>query len=122
MPTMLGMATVVVLPSHREGLPKALLEAAACGKPLIGTDVPGCREVVRNKITGLLVPARNAKALAEAIGCLLLDPEARAAMGRAGREMVVREYSVSRIAGETLAWYRELMDAQSRSSRLQALV
>jgi glycosyltransferase involved in cell wall biosynthesis len=122
MPAVLAMATIAVLPSYREGLPKALLEAAACGKPLIATDVPGCREVVRDKITGLLVPPRNAEALAQAISSLLADPEARAAMGRAGREMVVREYSTSRIAGETLALYRELLAAQSPAAHLQALV
>lgn len=123
MPTVLGSATIVVLPSfYREGLPKVLLEAAACGKPLIATDVPGCREVVRDKITGLLVPVRDADALARAIGSLLADPEARAAMGRAGREMVIREYSVSRIAEETLALYRDLLNAHSPGAHLQALV
>lgn len=122
MPAVLGMATIVVLPSYREGLPKALLEAAACGKPLVASDVPGCREVVRDKITGLLVPVRDAEALADAISTLLADPDARAAMGRAGRDMVIREYSVSRIAGDTLALYRDLLNAHSPEAHLQALV
>ena len=110
----LSAARVVVLPSYREGLPKVLLEAAACAKPIVATDVPGCREVVRNGDNGILVPPKNAQALAQAIATLLQDPALCERMGRRGRDLVVKEFSVERIAGETVGLYRELL-AQSRS-------
>lgn len=109
MPVVLASATVVTLPSYREGLPKVLLEAAACGKPVVAADVPGCREVVRHQVNGLLVPAKNPVALAEAIGFLLDHPVQRAAMGVAAREIVVREYSVPKVACQMLDFYRELL-------------
>lgn len=109
MPVVLASAAVVTLPSYREGLPKVLLEAAACGKPIVAADVPGCREVVRHHVNGLLVPAKNPAALAEAIGFLLDHPAQCAAMGVAAREIVVREYSVPKVAGQILDFYRELL-------------
>ncbi len=109
MPMVLALATVVTLPSYREGLPKVLLEAAACGKPMVATDVPGCREVVRHHVNGLLVPVKDPAALAEAIGFLLDHPAQRAVMGAAAREIVVREYSVPKVAGQMLDFYRELL-------------
>ncbi len=121
MPAVLASATVVVLPSFREGLPKVLLEAAACGKPVIATDVPGCRAVVRHQSNGLLVPPQDPDALADAIVSLVADAHRCAAMGRAGRDMVVREYSVSKIAGATLALYRELLDRRGEGWHAQAL-
>ena len=121
MPAVLASATVVVLPSFREGLPKVLLEAAACGKPVIATDVPGCRSVVRHQSNGLLVPPQDPDALADAIVSLLADANRCSAMGRAGRDMVVREYSVSKIAGATLALYRELLDLRGDGRQAQAL-
>lgn len=122
MPAVLGMATIVVLPSYREGLPKVLLEAAACGKPLIATDIPGCRDIVRHQINGLLVPPRDSIALADAIAALLGNPQQRLAMGRAGREMVLQQYSVSKIAGETLALYGDLLKSHSHSAHVQTVV
>jgi len=86
---MLAEATAAVLPSYREGTPRSLLEAAAMGKPVITTDAPGCRDVVRDGVNGYLVPVRDAQALAEAMARFAaLTPEARAAMGRASRELV----------------------------------
>jgi glycosyltransferase involved in cell wall biosynthesis len=105
----LASATIVVLPSYREGLPKVLLEAAACGKPLIATDVPGCREIVTHGVNGLLVPARDSAALAVAIDRLLRDSSRRAVMGVAGREAVTRMFSVEKIAGQFVDLYRELL-------------
>jgi glycosyltransferase involved in cell wall biosynthesis len=81
----LGLATIVALPSYREGTPRILLEAAAMGKPIVATDVPGCREVVQHGFNGLLVPVRNALALAEAIEQLLSQPETMCKMGENGR-------------------------------------
>ena len=100
-------ATIVCLPSYREGLPKALLEAAASARPIVTTDVPGCREIVQHDVNGLLVPARNADALAAALHRLIADPVLRARLAAAGRKMVEAEFTLSRIISETLAVYGE---------------
>ena len=103
-------AAIAVLPStYGEGVPKALLEAAACGRPIVGYDVPGVREVVRTGETGLLVTPHDVEALAAALGALAADPPRRRVMGRAGRALVEREFADERIAGETLALYRALL-------------
>lgn len=109
LPTVFGQATLVVLPSYREGLPKVLLEAAACGKAVIATDVPGCRSVVQHQHTGLLVPVRDAAALAEAIAELLRNAERRTVLGENARQFVVREHSSKKISAEFLSLYRELL-------------
>ena len=108
MPATLAQAHIVCLPSYREGLPKVLLEAAACGKPLIATDAPGCREIVRHGENGLLVPLRDAAGLANAIECLLGDANLRHVMGQNGRRIVELEFSEAKVAQQTLAVYREL--------------
>ena len=113
----LASATIVVLPSYREGLPKVLLEAAACGKPLIATDVPGCRDIVTHGVNGLLVPARDSAALADAIDSLLGDSSLRAAMGVAGREAVTRMFSVEKIAGQFVDLYRELLAGRKQGQQ-----
>jgi glycosyltransferase involved in cell wall biosynthesis len=102
---------VVCLPSYREGLPTALVEAAACGRAVVTCDVPGCREVVRHEDNGLLVPARDSRALAAAVACLLSDTELRARMGRRGRIRAVEEFSIERITADTLELYRSLPDS-----------
>jgi glycosyltransferase involved in cell wall biosynthesis len=103
-------AAIAVFPStYGEGVPNALLEAAACGRPIVATDIPGCREVVRHGETGLLVPPRDVAALAEAIGALGGDPARRQAMGQAGRELVEREFAEPVIVAQTLALYDELL-------------
>ena len=100
-------SAIAVLPStYGEGVPKALLEAAACARPIVASDVPGCREVVRPGESGLLVPPRNIDELAAAIAALAGDPGRRAAMGRAGRALVEQEFAENIVAGETLAVYR----------------
>lgn len=109
LPTVIGQATVVVLPSYREGLPKVLLEAAACGKAVIATNVPGCRSVVQHQKTGLLVPVRDAAALAEAMAELLGNAEQRAVLGANARQFVVREHSSGKISAAFLSLYRELL-------------
>ena len=107
MAEVLRQAHVVVLPSYREGLPKALVEAAASGRPIVATDVPGCREVVRHEWNGLLVPVRDSAALARAIDRLLRDAGERSRMGARGRERVEDAFSDRRVIGETLAVYAE---------------
>jgi glycosyltransferase involved in cell wall biosynthesis len=86
-------AHIAVLPSYREGLPKALLEAAACARPMVATDVPGCREIARDGVTALCVPPRDAPALARAIEQLAADAALRVRLGAAARDVVVREYA-----------------------------
>jgi glycosyltransferase involved in cell wall biosynthesis len=104
----IASSTLVVLPSYREGVPRILLEAAAMGKPIVCTDVPGCREVVEDGRNGLRVRPRDAKALAAAIDALLRNPELRKTMGEAGRSKVLREFSEDQVLGSTLGVYREL--------------
>jgi glycosyltransferase involved in cell wall biosynthesis len=99
-------AHIVVLPSYREGLPKALLEAAACARPIVTTDVPGCREIVRDGVNGLLVPVRNAPALAAGIIHLFNNKNLRMELGKAGREMVEKEFSDDHIVKQTMTQYR----------------
>lgn len=102
-------AHIAVLPSYREGLPKSLLEAAACGRPVIATDTPGCREVVRSNETGLLVPPKDSEALANAIARLAQDPELRTSMGRQGRVFVEESFSERLIVKQTMALYHDLL-------------
>jgi glycosyltransferase involved in cell wall biosynthesis len=109
---------VAVLPSRREGLPKSLLEAAACGRPLIATDVPGCREIARDGVNALLIPPDDAEALAEAIETLLKDRDLCVRFGRASRHIVTTEYSSTRIGCEITALYSRLLD-RALPSKLQ---
>lgn len=115
MAAVLGEASIACLPSYREGLPKALLEAAACGLPIVTTDVPGCREVVSDGDNGLLVPARDARALATALKVLLQDPVLRQRMGDRSRARAENEFSSEQVVGETLALYSQM----SRSDVLE---
>ena len=102
-------ASIVCLPSYREGLPKVLLEAASCGRPIVATDTPGCREVVRDRENGLLVPVRSTVELADAIKILIENEELRQKMGARGREIVLNEFSIEKVIDETLAVYAELL-------------
>lgn len=108
-PRVLAQAHIVCLPSYREGLPKSLLEAASSGRAIVSTDVPGCREIVRDGDNGLLVEVRNATALADALGRLLADPVLRQRLGKRGRERVMNEFSQEIIVGQVLAVYRGAM-------------
>jgi glycosyltransferase involved in cell wall biosynthesis len=98
---------IAALPSHREGLPKSLLEAAACGRPLVATDAPGCREIAIPRQTGLLVPIENPQALADAIGELASSRELRAQYGTGARQLVVETMSAQAIGAATVDLYRE---------------
>ena len=105
----LAEADIACLPSYREGLPKALLEAMAVGLPCVTTDVPGCRSVVSDGDNGLLVPVRDVAALATALAKLIGDPGLRQRMGRRGRARVEQEFANERVIAETLATYREML-------------
>ncbi|TXG84716.1 MAG: glycosyltransferase family 1 protein [Sphingomonadales bacterium] len=104
-PEILARATVYVLASYREGLSKALIEAAAAGLPLVTTDTTGCRDVVRDGENGLLVPPRDAGALAVAIARLLDDPELRERLGKAARADAEARYGIDGIIAAQLALY-----------------
>lgn len=102
-------ANIVCLPSYREGLPKCLLEAAACGRAVVTTNVPGCRDAIESNVTGMLVNVRDAASLADAIEYLLNNPNERISMGKAGRLLAEKEFSIAHIVEQHLALYRELM-------------
>jgi len=105
MPSALARADIFCLPSYREGVPNALLEAAASGLSIVTTDVPGCRDVVTNGVNGWLVPVKNADALANALETLITNPELRRKMGNAGREIAMNQFSMAKVNQETLAVY-----------------
>lgn len=98
-------AHIVALPSYREGLPKSLIEAAACARAVVTTDVPGCRDAIEPGVTGLLVPARDARALSDAVLRLADDPALRHEMGAAGRRLAEREFDVRKVEQAHLAIY-----------------
>lgn len=110
MPALFRSVQVVALPSYREGLPKGLIEAGASGCALVTTDVPGCREVVRDGEDGLLVPARDADALARAIARLYDEPELRARLAKAARARALAAFDERLVIAGTLDVYRELTD------------
>jgi glycosyltransferase involved in cell wall biosynthesis len=111
MPKLLSEVDVVVLPSYREGLPKTLIEAAACALPLITTDAPGCREVVSSTgEDGLLIPVRDSAALADAVRRLDDDRKLCRRLGLAAREKALSEFDESIVISKTLRVYSELLD------------
>jgi glycosyltransferase involved in cell wall biosynthesis len=109
MAQILAQCHVVCLPSHGgEGVPRSLLEAAATGKPIVTTDVSGCRDAVRDGDNGFVVPPQQAAPLADAIERLVCDAELRRLMGERGRERALNEFSVDIVAAQTLQVYEEL--------------
>ena len=112
MHSVLSIATIITLPSYREGFPKAIIEAAACGRAVVTTDVPGCRDAIEDGVTGLLVPVRDAKALAKAIISLLDDRERCAEMGRAGRRRAEQLFDVNFVVEKHMEIYHELLSCQ----------
>lgn len=106
-------AHIAVLPSYREGLPKSLLEGAACGRPVVATDVPGCREICRDGETGLMVPAHAPAPLADAIQRLAEDAALRRRLGQGARAAVERHFTEAAVVRETLAVYDELLAGTS---------
>ncbi len=109
MSTLYRQASIVCLPSYREGMPKALLEAAAAGCAVVTTNVVGCRDAVVVGHTGLLVPPRDAAALAEALKTLLEDRKLRESFGYHGRERAIKRFGVDAVVAATLELYRELL-------------
>lgn len=100
-------AHIVCLPTYyKEGVPKVMIEAAACGRPLVASDVPGCREIVIENVNGLLVPPRNAIALSRALETLSLNPQLRKQMGKRSREIAVSKFSTIKIISEYFKIYQ----------------
>jgi glycosyltransferase involved in cell wall biosynthesis len=115
MPAVLSAANIVTLPSYYgEGLPKVLIEAAACGRAVVTTDHPGCRDAIEPGVSGVLVPVRDAQALAAAIQDLLDDADKCAAMGHAGRDLAERAFDVNQVVAAHLQIYEELMAKAAR--------
>lgn len=109
MPDIFAQSHIVCLPSfYGEGVPKVLIEAASCGRPIVTTDTPGCREIVRDNVNGILVPIKNSEAVANAISRLLKSSELRTQMGKKGRELVEKEFSLDIVNRETLNVYKDL--------------
>lgn len=109
MPQIFAQAHIVCLPSYREGLPKVLIEAASCGRPIVTTDAPGCREIVQDGVNGFLVPVRDATAVAEALRKMIGSPELRSQFGARGRDLVEREFTQEKVNTETLKVYEGLI-------------
>ena len=108
MASLLMTVDIVVLPSYREGLPKSLIEAAACARALIATDVPGCRDVIDHEVNGLLVNVRDTADLANAILRLAVDADLRSTLGQAAREKAISQFDENIILSETRILYEEL--------------
>ncbi|NJB67041.1 glycosyltransferase involved in cell wall biosynthesis [Desulfobaculum xiamenense] len=111
MPGLLARSHIVCLPTHyREGIPLALIEAAAAGKPIVTTNTPGCREIVRHERNGLLVPERDPERLAEALTTLVTSAETRKVMGTASRALALNGFSIDSVASRTLDLYASMLE------------
>ena len=113
MPQVLASSHIVCLPSYREGIPRILIEAAASGRPIVTTDAPGCREVVRPGVNGIIVPSRDTASLASALRFLIQNREARTTMGANNREIAVQEFSQELVVAQFMGVYRDLLRATS---------
>ena len=114
-PEQLAGCHIACLPSYREGAPLSLIEAAACGRPIVTTNVPGCREVVKHGDNGLLVPPRDAVALADALQSLMQDSSLRQRMGQRSRFWAEERFDRSLVLQETLRLYEELLPVGLRT-------
>jgi glycosyltransferase involved in cell wall biosynthesis len=112
MPGVYHQSHIVTLPTmYGEGVPTTLLEAAACGRPLVASDIPGCRQVVQDGYNGFLVPPNDSVALAEALRRLASDPALRGRMGAASRQLVMQKFTHARVNAATLAVYQHILGA-----------
>jgi glycosyltransferase involved in cell wall biosynthesis len=109
MPGLLAACHIACLPSYREGLPKSLIEAAAAGRAIVTTDVPGCRDVVRDGDNGFLVPPRDSRSLADALARLIENPELQRQMGARSRARAEQEFAMDGVVQQILALYREAL-------------
>ena len=109
MPNILQQSSIVVLPSYREGMPKSLLEAAACGRPIVTTNVPGCRETILDGITGILVKAYDSDSLTKGIKKLLKNPNLICSMGQASRNLAEQKFDIKKVVKKHLEIYQFLL-------------
>jgi glycosyltransferase involved in cell wall biosynthesis len=120
MPAVFAQSHIVCFPStYGEGVPKVLIEAAACARPIVTTDTPGCRDITRHWENGLLVPPHDFAALEEALRRLLQDPALRQSMGARGREIAESEFSLTQVLRETFAVYDLLLAGKPAMSHQQ---
>ncbi|MDY6841462.1 MAG: glycosyltransferase, partial [Pseudomonadota bacterium] len=115
-PDQYAAANIVCLPSYREGLPKSLVEAAACGRAVVTANVPGCRDAIIPDITGIMVPVRDAVALADALQSLVESPELRRKMGFNGRRLAESEFLIGKIVDQHISIYEKLLSSQRNGS------
>ena len=108
-PSLYARSNIICLPSYREGLPKGLIEAAAAGRAVVTTDVPGCRDAIIPNKTGLLVPAKDSKKLADTLQWLIEHPQKRISMGKAGRKFAESEFPIKKIVQKHLDIYQNLL-------------
>lgn len=120
MPDIFSQIHIVCLPSYHEGAPMVLLEGASCGRPIVTTDVPGCRQIVKNNEGGLSVPIKNPEALAKAIKTLVESKDLREKMGKRGRQIILEEFSVEIVIDQTIALYEKLMKTRGISPEASA--
>ncbi len=110
-PKLMAIANTITTPTfYREGLPRTLLEAAATGLPLIGTDMPGVREAINNGVNGILIQTHDSTALANAVEELADDPEKAQRYGKASLDRAINEFDHRRVVGEYLKMYEQLWD------------
>ena len=122
MQALYAASDIVVLPSWREGLSRALIEAAAMERPIITTDVPGCRDVIDHGVSGLLVPLRDARGIELAVRLFMENPDVARRFGKAARQKVVAEFQVSLVNQSTLQQYSQLLSTPlDRKPLLQRL-
>ena len=114
--TLYAKSHIICLPSYREGFPKSLIEAAAAGRAVVTTDVPGCRDAIIPNKTGLLVPIKDSKKLADALQWLIENPKERIAMGKAGRKFAEKEFPIEKIILNHLDIYQDLLSNSFRST------
>lgn len=113
MPATYNRSHIITLPTkYGEGVPTVLLEGAACGRPLVASDIPGCRDVVRDGENGFLVPPNDPEALAQALERLVNDPQLRGRMGTVSRQMVLDQFTHARVNRDTLHVYQQFLKAE----------
>ena len=115
-PSLYSKCHIICLPSYREGFPKSLIEAAAAGRAVVTTDVPGCRDAIIPNKTGLLVPIKDSQKLADALQWLIENSKERIAMGKAGRNFAEKEFQIEKIILNHLDIYQDILSNSLRSS------
>jgi glycosyltransferase involved in cell wall biosynthesis len=121
MPAVLAKSHIVCLPSYREGIPRILIEAAACGRPIVTTDAPGCRELVRPGENGFIVPVQDTGALVTALRTLIGNPGLRKAMGGYNRALAIQEFDLDLVTSQYRSIYQELLRARLKGPAARTL-